>query len=325
MKILNPGAFWLLLLLLPIILQIIISYRYHWQNYIRLGGSTAREPLYLFRYFCLSVTFIGFFVFSVLAYADIYWGKRAVHKENSGLDIVFVLDVSNSMMAADAEPNRMELARAFTQELTYSLTTARKGLVLFKGIAVPMSPLTADATTITNLLRNAGPSLLTAPGSNMAAGITSAVQLFTNDSGRKQIILLVSDGEALSGDLQQAIRLASQKNITIFAVGVGTQEGADLYSSTGEAITDKRGQLVHSRLEEATLISAANLTNGVYFNAADNINNVLNELKDYEQKSYRIDYESRSIFNIFAIIALINLIGRLAIRSAKWQALYGSY
>jgi Ca-activated chloride channel family protein len=325
MKILNPSLLLFLLLLIPFTAVAFMFHRKRFQSYLKLGGSGDKRGLFRLRSLALFVSFALFFIFSVLALSDITLGRQAVRQDNFGLEVVFVLDVSMSMLATDAAPSRMEQARALATELSYGLNGSRQALVVFKGIALPLSPLTDDNTALGGLIRASNPNLLTAQGSNLSAGIRLALGLFSNDDSNKQVIILISDGEALSGDIGQAIRETNRRNITIFSIGVGSEEGANLYDSGGEPLVDKNGNKVHSRLEESALINAANLTGGSYFKYNENLSGILNQLKQYEQASYRIDYRDRELFTLFVLLVFISLLSGEIIRSARWQDLYGSY
>ncbi|MCL2519640.1 MAG: VWA domain-containing protein [Spirochaetaceae bacterium] len=327
MIILYRQILWLLLLLIPIAIGYLFIFKSSWRAYLSIGGNPHHKKLFTLRFMLLALSFTVFYSSAVLALADIYIGRRAVQRENLGLDVVFVLDISNSMLATDIPPSRLEAMRFTAGELAANLSSSRLALVIFKGTAVPVMPLTDDNNAVITLINHASPSHLTSPGSDLAAGINSATSLFANDNSRKKVIIVLSDGEALSGDIEEAIRLARRRDVTIFAIGVGTHEGSHLFLPSGEQIMHRSGQPVISRLEEAALITLANHTNGWYhnINEAALIETLLEALKGYEQSNFILSYVNYSLFNNFVLLAIISLIGKLAIRSARWSRLYGSF
>lgn len=326
MRILNPAAFYLLGFLPLFALVSIWRIRRAWAAYCSLGGGAQNKPAFLLRAALKSAALTLFFLFLILAYADISFGSRLVRKENSGLDLIFVLDVSNSMLADDILPSRIGKAKELAQELVFSLPQARVGAALFKGQAVPAVPLTHDYTALAAFLRAASPALLTAPGSNMADGIDAALRLFTLDSERKKVVVLLSDGESLNGDLNKALRHAAEASVAIYVIGLGTKEGAPLKDARGDFLKTRFGQTVRSRLEEGPLMTVARLTGGRYIAGDDASMGILAaEFKDFEQEAYRLDFEPISLYNFFTFMALLFMFAWMAVRGRRWKKLFGNY
>lgn len=200
------------------------------------------------------------------------WGLESVEQQSASADLVLALDVSRSMLAADAPPNRLERERILARRVLRELPGDRIGLVAFAGRAYILSPMTVDHGALQLYLDALDPEIVSQGGSSLASAVRQATDLARGpeDSGRGAVVL-VSDGEALeaeAGVLEAADR-AARVGITIHTVGVGTTEGAPI-PQTGESgsvegyIRGPDGEVVISRLGEALLREVAARTGGRY-------------------------------------------------------------
>jgi Ca-activated chloride channel family protein len=212
---------------------------------------------------------LGAFAFLVLAAAGPRFGSQLVKVERQGIDIVVALDTSLSMLAEDVPPNRLEAAKREISDLIGGLKGDRVGLVAFSGEAVPMCPLTVDYDAALMLVRSMDVYTVSEPGTAIASAVQTSVSLFEGSEKGDRVIILVTDGENTSGDLDDAIRLAADKHVRIYPIGLGTPKGELIPErGTDGAVTgykkDARGETVLSRLDEGALERIAAGTHGKY-------------------------------------------------------------
>lgn len=193
----------------------------------------------------------------------IEWSERKAR----GLDIVFVLDSSKSMLATDLRPNRLTRAKLAVLDLVERLESDRVGLVAFAGQAFLQTPPTLDYAAFRESLEAVGPESLSRGGSDLGQALQEAAKAFPADNNVKAVVLL-TDGEDLGGEAIQTAKKVARSGIKVFAIGIGTTEGAYLQirNDQGEEsyLRDSQGQPVRSRLDENALIEIATFTGGQY-------------------------------------------------------------
>ncbi|MFU8847378.1 MAG: VWA domain-containing protein [Opitutales bacterium] len=202
-----------------------------------------------------------------LALARPQYGVEWSERKGRGLDIVFVLDSSRSMLATDLRPSRLERAKLAILDLIDRLENDRVGLVAFAGQAFLQTPPTLDYGAFRESLKATDPSILSRGGSDLGRAIEEAAKAFPSERNVKVVVLL-TDGEDLGGRAVASARAAAEAGIQIFTIGIGTPEGEYLRirNSQGieEFVRDASGQPVRSQLDEATLQEIAQLTSGSY-------------------------------------------------------------
>lgn len=202
-----------------------------------------------------------------LALARPQYGVEWVQRKARGLDLVFVLDCSKSMLASDLRPNRLERAKLSILDLVKRLESDRVGLVVFAGQAFLQTPLTLDYANFRESLAAAGPTSLTRGGSDLGSALEEAANAFPDGENTK-ILVLLTDGEDLAGQAEAAARRLANKNIKVFAIGIGSPEPTflRLEDEAGELVfaRDADGQPVRTQLDEPTLQSIAQITGGRY-------------------------------------------------------------
>lgn len=208
----------------------------------------------------------------VIAAARPQWGASEVEVEQEGIDLVVALDISRSMLAEDVKPSRLDRAKLEISELVESLDGDRVGLVFFAGAAFPQCPLTVDYAAARLFLSQADPTMIGAQGTDLSSALFTALELFDDEGGRARVILVVTDGEDFGDDVAPALEALREKQVTLYAVGMGTAEGAPIpdVDETGRRrgfVRDRDGDVVMSRLEEAELLSLVSATEGAYARA----------------------------------------------------------
>ncbi len=211
----------------------------------------------------LLVIFAVFLAFAALARPQ--YGEQWVDVKRKGIDLLFALDTSKSMLAEDVKPNRLKRAHLAILDFVRQLDGDRVGLLPFAGTAYLMCPLTLDYDAFEQSLAAVTTDLIPQGGTNIAGVIAKAMEVLDNAANHK-ILIIVTDGENLEGDALEAAAKAAANGFTIHAVGVGTAQG-ELIPLAGGAkgfVKDEEGNFVTSRLDEATLTAIAEKTQGLY-------------------------------------------------------------
>jgi Ca-activated chloride channel family protein len=202
-----------------------------------------------------------------LALARPQWGVREITSQNLSEDIVFAVDCSRSMLAADVSPNRLERAKLAVQDFVRRHPKGRVGLVAFAGQAFLQCPLTFDHGAFEDALLALDEKTIAVPGSDLGRAMDESCQAM-GQMDRKKVIVLITDGEDLEkGGVKIATKLAAT-NVVVFTVGVGTEAGAEIRvlneQGQPELVRDSKGEVVRSRLDEPTLRAIAQATKGEY-------------------------------------------------------------
>lgn len=262
----------------------------------------------------------------ILAVANPQIGTKYEEVKQTGIDVFILLDVSLSMNAEDIRPNRLSKAKHSIASLIQRLRGDRIGLIVFSGNAYVQFPLTTDYAAANLLLNAVSLNSVPQPGTAIADAITTAVRSFKDDAKTQKVIVIITDGEDHEGDLNEAIKEAVEKNISIYTIGLGSPSGVPIPVSAGMGQnpykTDSYGNIVLTRLDEPTLQLIAGQGNGRYYrgsnteNELDQIYSELSKLEKTEFGTVKItDYEDR--FYLLLIPALLLLIGEFFISEKK--------
>lgn len=192
------------------------------------------------------------------------YGERWVDVKRRGIDLLFALDTSKSMLAEDVKPNRLKRAHLAILDFVRKLDGDRIGLLPFAGTAYLMCPLTLDYDAFEQSLSAVNTELIPKGGTNLAGVIDRAVEVLDNTANTK-ILIIVTDGENLEGDAVQAAEKAAAKGLTIHTVGVGSEKGELVpLGGSGGFVKDEAGNFVTSRLDDKTLKAIADKSGGLY-------------------------------------------------------------
>jgi len=216
-------------------------------------------------------------VLAVLALMRPQWGIERELVNRQGIDIMIVQDVSGSMAAEDFKPTRLKAAKAITERFITGLKDHRIGLVVFAGLSLTQCPLTMDYGVVIELLRRADLRMIKADGTSIGDALVNAIYKFKKPKleKRDQVVILLTDGENNSGvvDPLEAAKIASDKNIRVYAIGVGSIEGAPIPMDTPmgrQYARNPDGSLYIPKIDEQLLKDIAYVTHGLYFRATDN-------------------------------------------------------
>ncbi len=204
----------------------------------------------------------------VIAAARPQFGSKLREEQGRGVEMMLVVDVSNSMLAEDFEPNRLERTKYAINRLFDGLKQDRVGVVVFAGEAKVQLPITTDYRMAKAFTQRIDPSLVSVQGTSIATALEQALLSFSergdNDMGRA--IILITDGEDHEGDARAVAVRAAELGVKIYTVGIGTPEGAPIEIGD-EFIQDERGEIVVSKLDEEMLSELAASTGGAYVRA----------------------------------------------------------
>ncbi len=263
----------------------------------------------------------------ILALARPLWGTQVTVRAQRGVEIIVVLDVSESMMAEDIKPNRLTRAKLTIEELMDRLGGNDVGLVIFSGAAFVQFPLTADFNTARAFLDSAGPWSISRPGTALEQAIRTAQDGFPEQRDTSRVILLLTDGEGHEGDPLVAASDAAGQDTVIHAIGFGSPGGEPIpiRDADGSVLGYKenaQGETVLSRLDEVTLHQIVAETGGLYFRASaggDEIAAIVDAVATLETGERDAQFEKQGVerFEWFAGAALLALVAETLITNRK--------
>ena len=250
---------------------------------------------------------IAFFFF-VIGLARPQIGARLKEQEVKGAEIIIAIDVSNSMLAEDYSPNRLERAKLAVSRLVDKLRDDRIGLVIFAGTSFVQLPVTTDYVSAKMFLNSIDTGSIPIQGTALGDAMTTCIRSFSAQSDKSRAIILITDGENHEDDPVAAARQAAEMGIKVFTIGVGSPEGKPI-PMNGELLKDKDGEIVVSRLDESVLQEIAAEGNGAYVRAGNSefgLNPIIDDLRKLEDEKYSsvVFEEYDEQFMYFLAIAL---------------------
>ncbi len=268
-------------------------------------ASTGRIKL-KFLLFVTAVTLL------ILAAARPQFGSKLREQKSQGIEMMLAIDISNSMLAEDFAPNRLERTKYAVDKLFDGLKQDRVGVVVFAGDATVQLPITSDYRMAKAFAKRISPSMAAVQGTSIAKALSLAEMSFSSDSDASRAIILITDGEDHEGQVLEAAQRAADQGIKIFAIGIGTPEGAPIQIGN-EFIKDEKGNMVVSKLDEEMLQQITQMTGGAYVRATkqslglDEIIRTLNDMEQSELTTVRFE-EYNEQFQYLIAVALILLI-----------------
>lgn len=251
----------------------------------------------------------------VIAWANPQIGTKLEEIKREGIDVLVAIDVSYSMMAEDIAPNRLKKAKFEVQQLINRLEGDRVGLIPFAGVAFTQCPLTLDYTTAIRFLDLINEYTIPQQGTSLSAAIETAVRSFPTKDRKYKVLIVITDGEDHEAEVEAAARLAKEKGVVIYTIGIGSTQGVPIpvYNRYGNRIgfkKDRSGNIVTTRLNAETLKQVASISGGKFFHVTpDNpeLDAIINEIATMEKKELGAKqfttFEDR--FQIFLIVAVL--------------------
>ena len=313
----DPIYLWMLLIIPILVLMRFIVWRKRKRNLRKFGDpsllkemmpdvSKSRPTIK----FCLLLSAITILIFMI---ARPQVGSKISHEKREGIEVLIALDISNSMLAQDVIPSRLEKSKLLIEDLVDHFTNDKVGLVVFAGDAFVQLPITNDYVSAKMFLQNINPSLITTQGTDLARAISLSQSCFTQREHIGRAIIVITDGEDHEGGALEAAREAYKKGINVFILGVGTSKGAPIPDGNGGYLKDNSGQTVLSALNEQMCQQVAKAGNGVYIHvdntsdAQERLNKELSKLQSGISDTV-VYSEYNEQFQIFGIILLLLLI-----------------
>ena len=264
--------------------------------------------------------------FCIIGAANLRSPKQGSTGDRAGIDVMIALDVSNSMLAQDVKPNRLERARQVINKLIDKMGNNRMGLVLFAGQAFLQMPLTGDLAAAHLYVSNASPDAVPSQGTVIGDALRLCNTSLDNKEKKYKAVILISDGEDHDEDAAKAVDELQQNGVIVYTVGIGSPEGAPIFDpALNDFKKDENGVTVVSKLNEKDLKDIAAKTGGQYqlFTNADDVSTRLAKVMDNMEKRHIGGSGIRvysSYFQWFLLVAFILLLLEIIIpeRKMKW-------
>lgn len=319
MKFANPEFFYLFILL-AVLLVVYIYSNYNRARNLKIYGeprlveklmpdvSSVRPAIKFW------LSFIALAMLIVVL-ARPQFGSKKESVTRQGIETVIALDISNSMLAEDIAPNRLEKAKNIVSKLIDKLENDKVGLIVFAGDAFVQLPITNDFVSAKMFLESITPSLISRQGTDIGAAINMAMKSFTPNEEVGKAIIVITDGENHEGGAEEAAKAAAEKGMTIYMMGIGTTDGAPIPTGKlNEFRKDKEGNVVMTKLNEQMGQQIAKAGGGAYIRV-DNTNNaqklLLKELdklsKDEVTTDVYSEYDDQFEFIAWIVLFLLTL------------------
>ena len=259
---------------------------------------------------------ILFILFSTIALVNPKIGTELKTVKREGVDIVFALDVSKSMLAEDIAPNRLEKAKRIVSEIINTLNNDRVGIIAYAATALPILPITDDYSTAKTFLQSLNTDMLSSQGTAIIQSINLAQKFYDDEDQTNRVLCILSDGEDHEVERQNLLELAEQSGITIITIGLGSVKGAPIPIKENNIVKsykkDENGDVVVTKLNTQLLNTIANSSSGIYIEGlntelvVEEISKRLKEMdkKEFESKQFVAYKDQFQWFISFAILFL---------------------
>ncbi|MDP2067680.1 MAG: VWA domain-containing protein [Lutibacter sp.] len=282
-----------------------------------------------FKSFLKLVVFCFALFFLIISLANPKMGTKLETVKRQGVDIVFALDVSKSMLAEDIAPNRLEKAKQIITKVVENLGSDRIGIIIYAGSSYPLLPITTDYAAAKMFLQNANTEMVSNQGTAINDAIERALSYYDNDEQTNRFLVIVSDGEDHQENTLDLAKEAAKKGIKIYTVGIGTAKGGPIpLKDNGRVVAYKKnneGTVVVTQLNEQILRDIANVGNGKYING-NKTQETIATIKEVLEKAEKNEFETKQFsdyedqFQWFVGIGLLLLIIDVTLleKKTKW-------
>jgi len=292
--------FWLLLVI-PVIIVLFLLLQF-WKRYVQnkfiskqslkklSPNKSLFKPLLKIVVLCLA------FASLIIALVNPKIGTKLETVKREGVDIVFAIDVSKSMLAEDIAPNRLEKSKQLVTQIINNLASDRVGIIAYAAKAFPQLPITTDYAAAKMFLQSMNTDMLSSQGTAIDEAIQLARTYYDDDEQTNRVLIIISDGEDHNNLASNVAEEANEEGIRIFTIGVGKTEGGPIPIKRNGIVLnykkDNQGETVITRLNEETLINIAAEANGSYINGT-NTNQVVEEIRDILNKMDKKEFEAK--------------------------------
>lgn len=329
----QPLYFYLLLLIPAMVLvySLYLAWRRRAQKYFgdrelldKLSPERSQtKPLLKF------LLYLGVILFLSLALVNPQIGSRMEKVQREGLDLVFAIDVSKSMLSEDVQPNRLQRGKLFISRTIDELVSDRVGIITYAGRAYPQLPITTDYSAAKLFLKNVNTDLIPSQGTAIGEAIDLATRYFDNEDQKNRLLVIISDGEDHEEGIATALRKAAENDIRIYTIGLGTERGGPIPIKTGGRITaykkDRNGEVVITKLNPELLQEIASDGEGKYLlgNSTRNaVEFILEEMTTMEKTQFEAslfaDYEDQFQWLLAPALLLLILDVFILERKTQW-------
>ena len=274
-----------------------------------MPDASKSRPIVKFALLIVALTLL------IVAAARPQYGQQEKTVKRQGIEVMVALDISNSMLAEDVAPNRLDRAKQMLSKMIDNMVDDKVGLVVFAGEAFTQLPITCDYVSAKMFLHTISPKLIPTQGTAIGAALQTAIRSFgSQESDAGRAIILITDGENHEDDAIAAAKQAQELGIQVFVIGIGKPEGSPIpVPGTNDYIKDRSGQVVVSRLNEEMCQEIAQAGKGAYVRC-DNTNTAMRALQQELDRIATTDLETtvyadyNEQYQSFVLIALLLLV-----------------
>lgn len=269
--------------------------------------------------FCL---LMGALALVIVMLARPQMGTKVSNEKRHGIEAIICMDISNSMLAEDVSPSRLDKSKMLVENMVDHFTNDKIGLVVFAGDAFTQLPITADYVSAKMFLQNTTPALINEQGTDIAKAITLAQNSFTQQKNIGRAIIVITDGEDHEGGALEAAKAAKAAGMRVFILGVGSAQGAPIPNGEGGYLMDGSGQTVMTALNEKMCQDIAAAGSGTYIHvdntneAQERLNNELGKMQKNEVSSV-VYSEYNDQFQVVGMILILLLVLEVLISECK--------
>ncbi|GAA3776035.1 VWA domain-containing protein [Corallibacter vietnamensis] len=292
--------FWMLLVIPAIILCFLLLQLWKHKTQKRFADKTLLKKLSpdqsLFKSVLKVIVLSLAFACLAIALVNPKIGTKLETVKREGVDVVFAIDVSKSMLAEDIAPNRLEKSKQLVTQIINNLASDRVGIIAYAGKAFPQLPITTDYASAKMFLQNMNTDMLSSQGTAINEAIELAKTYYNDDEQTNRVLIIISDGEDHSEAAASVAEEASEEGIRIFTIGVGDVKGGPIPIKRNGVVLnykkDNQGETVITRLNEETLKNIADAANGAYINGRST-NSVVESIRDILNKMDKKEFEAK--------------------------------
>ncbi|CAM1358908.1 Ca-activated chloride channel family protein [Tenacibaculum sediminilitoris] len=286
-------------------------------------NTSTFKPVLKLVFFLIGLSFL------ILSLVNPKMGTKLKTVKREGVDVVFALDVSKSMLAEDIAPNRLEKAKQIISKTIDKLGSDRVGIIIYAGNAYPLLPITTDHAAAKMFLQNANPDMVSSQGTAINEALTLANTYYDNDEQTNRFLIIISDGEDHQEETKQVAQNIANEGVKVYTVGVGTEKGGPIPIKLNSALIgykkDRMGETVITKRKPDVLQGIADASDGTYFdgnkteNPVEAIEKIIGNAQksEFETKQFS-DYKDQ--FQWFVAIGLLFLILDMFLfdKKTKW-------
>ena len=323
----DPAFLWLLWVIPALVLVRLIGWRRRRAKLRKLGDPELLKQLMphisKYRPTVKFVLLLAALALLIVMVARPQMGSKISNEKRNGIETMICLDISNSMLAEDVAPSRLDKSKMLIENLVDNFTNDKIGLIVFAGDAFVQLPITSDYVSAKMFLQNISPSLIQSQGTNIGQAISLATKSFTQQDNVGRAIIVITDGENHEEGAQEAAQIANKKGINVFILGIGNAKGAPIPMGDGSYLKDNAGNTVMTALNEQMCRQLAQAGKGQYIHvdntsdAEKALNNELTKLQKGEMTSviYSAYDEQFQAVGILVILLLIIEVCMMEVRN----------